>query len=213
MHYLLDYFKALTDPTRLAGLLSGPFAGGLGYLLLSLILFAETGLLVGFVLPGDSLLFAVGVVCGLGYLKWPVVVLVLTCAAILGDNLGYFLGRTAGPHVFSRPKSRLFNPAHIQRAHEFYERHGGLAIVYARFVPVIRTCMPFMAGVAGMRYTRFLGFSLFGGFGWIVAMTFIGFELGGIPFVRRNIEVVIVSIAVVSLIPVFLQIARRRGAR
>ncbi len=212
MHQLLDIFKSLTDPQRLAGLLSGQFAGWVGYALLWLIIFAETGLLVGFVLPGDSLLFAVGVVCGLGYLKLPVVVGVLICAAILGDNLGYFLGRTTGPRVFSRPKSRLFNPEHIQEAQRFYEKHGGLAIVYARFVPVIRTCMPFMAGVASMRYARFLGFSFFGGLGWILVMTFLGFKLGGVPFVQKNIEVVILSIAFLSLLPVFLQFVRRRGA-
>jgi membrane-associated protein len=136
---------------------------------------------------------------------------VLICAAIIGDNTGYFLGRSAGPHVFSRPRSRLFNPDHIQRAKEFYERYGGRAIVYARFIPVIRTCMPFMAGVAGMPYPRFLMFSIFSGAGWIVAMTLLGYKLGSVPVIQKNIEVVVIGIAVISLVPVALQFVRRRS--
>ena len=214
IHSILDFLKALTDPQRLGQIVSdgGPFAGTLGYGLLSLIIFAETGLLAGFFLPGDSLLFAVGVVCGLGYLSLPVVILTLICAAIIGDNTGYFLGRSAGPLVFSRPKSRLFNPDHIRRAHEFYDVHGGRAIVYARFIPVIRTCMPFMAGVAGMAYPRFLLFSLFGGLGWITAMTLLGWKLGSFSFVQKNIELVILAIVLLSLVPVMLQFVRRAPA-
>ncbi len=211
LHQLLDFLKALTDPQRLAGLMTGTFSGWLGYGLLSLIVFGETGLLAGFFLPGDSLLFAVGVVCAFGYLKLPVVIGVLVCAAILGDNTGYLLGRSAGPRVFSRPKSRFFNPEHVLRAKAFYENHGGRAIVYARFVPIIRTVMPFMAGVAGMPYPRFLTFSIFGGIGWISAMTCLGYKLGGFRFVQKNIEIVILAVVFLSLIPVLLQFVRRRG--
>ncbi|WP_180541033.1 DedA family protein [Nevskia soli] len=211
MHAFLDFLKSLTDPHRLAAMLSSQFSGWLGYGLLSLIIFGETGLLAGFFLPGDSLLFSVGVVCGFGFLKLPVLIGVLICAAIIGDNTGYFLGRSAGPLVFSRPRSRLFNPDHIQRAKEFYERYGGRAIVYARFVPVIRTCMPFMAGVAGMPYTRFLTFSVFGGAGWIAAMTLLGYKLGSVPVIQKNIEVVVLAIVVISLLPVALQFVRRRS--
>ena len=209
LHQFLDFLKTLTDPQRLGALLSGQFTGWLGYALLSVIIFGETGLLAGFFLPGDSLLFAVGMVCGFGYLKLQWVILVLTCAAIAGDNTGFLLGRAAGPLVFSRPKSRLFNPDHVRRAHEFYEKYGGRAIIYARFVPVIRTCMPFMAGVAGMRYTHFLGYSLFGGFGWITLMTCLGYKLGSFSLIQKNIEVVILAIVVLSLIPVALQFFRR----
>lgn len=213
LHTLLDFLKSLTDPNRLSALLSGQFTGALGYGLLSLVIFAETGLLAGFFLPGDSLLFAVGVVCSFGFLKLPAVILSLMCAAIVGDNTGYFLGRAAGPHVFNRPKSRFFNPEHVLRARAFYEKHGGRAIVYARFVPVIRTCMPFMAGVAGMRYSRFLLFSVFGGFGWIAAISILGFTLGGISFVQKNIEVFILAIVILSLLPVASHLLRgRRGA-
>jgi membrane-associated protein len=211
MHAFLDFLKSLTDPHKLAAMLSSQFSGWIGYGLLSLIIFGETGLLAGFFLPGDSLLFSVGVVCGFGFLKLPVLIGVLICAAIIGDNTGYFLGRSAGPHVFSRPRSRLFNPDHIQRAKEFYERYGGRAIVYARFIPVIRTCMPFMAGVAGMPYPRFLMFSIFSGAGWIVAMTLLGYKLGSVPVIQKNIEVVVIGIAVISLVPVALQFVRRRS--
>lgn len=211
MHAFLDFLKSLTDPHRLEALLSSQFTGWLGYGLLSLIIFGETGLLAGFFLPGDSLLFTVGVVCGLGFLKLPVLIGVLICAAIIGDNTGYFLGRTAGPLVFSRPRSRFFNPEHIHRAKEFYERYGGRAIIYARFVPIIRTCMPFMAGVAGMPYSRFLTFSVLGGIGWITAMTLLGYWLGGVPVIQKNIEYVVIGIALVSLLPVILQFVRRRS--
>lgn len=211
IHQLLDFLKTLTDPQRLAALLSGQFAGWIGYGLLSLIIFAETGLLAGFFLPGDSLLFSVGVVCGFGYLKLPFIVLFLSCAAMIGDNVGYLLGRSAGPHVFNRPKSRFFNPEHVHRAKLFYEKHGGRAIIYARFVPVIRTAMPFMAGVAEMPYARFLTFSIFSGIGWITAMSFLGYKLGGVPLIQKNIEIVVLGIAFVSLIPVLLQFMRRRS--
>jgi membrane-associated protein len=212
IHAFLDFLKSLTDPAKLSLLLSSHFTGWLGYGLLSVIVYAETGLLAGFFLPGDSLLFAVGVCCGLGYLQLPVVISVLICAAILGDNTGYFLGRSAGPVVFRRPKSRFFNPDHVRRAHEFYEKYGGRAIVYARFVPVIRTAMPFMAGVAGMQYGRFLLFSFFGGIGWITAMAVLGYKLGKIPVIQKNIEIVILAIVFLSLVPVVMQVLRRRGA-
>ncbi len=212
MHAFLDFLKTLTDPHRLAAMLSGQFNGWLGYLLLAVIIFSETGLLAGFFLPGDSLLFSVGVVCGFGFLKLPGVIGVLICAAIIGDNTGYFLGRSAGPLVFSRPRSRLFNPEHIQRAKDFYEKYGGRAIVYARFVPVIRTFMPFMAGVARMPYPRFLIFSVFGGAGWIAAMTLLGYYLGSVPLIQKNIEFVVLAIVVISLLPVALQVVRRRSA-
>lgn len=193
-------------------MLTSHFTGWLGYGLLSLIVYAETGLLAGFFLPGDSLLFAVGVVCGLGYLQLPVVIATLICAAILGDNTGYFLGRSAGPLVFRRPKSRFFHPEHVRRARDFYEKYGGRAIVYARFVPIVRTAMPFMAGVAGMQYARFLLFSVFGGLGWITAMALLGYKLGSVPIVQKNIEVVILVVVFLSLVPVMMQFRRRRSS-
>jgi membrane-associated protein len=212
IHSFLDFLKSLTDPARLSLMLTSHFTGWLGYGLLSLIVYAETGLLAGFFLPGDSLLFAVGVVCGLGYLQLPVVIATLICAAILGDNTGYFLGRSAGPLVFRRPKSRFFHPEHVRRARDFYEKYGGRAIVYARFVPIVRTAMPFMAGVAGMQYARFLLFSVFGGLGWITAMALLGYKLGSVPIVQKNIEVVILVVVFLSLVPVMMQFRRRRSS-
>src|SRR5579871_2651504 len=168
IHTLIEFFRSLTDPENLIALLGTILSGWLGYAALCGIVFAETGLLVGFFLPGDSLLFTVGVVCGAGDLNLPLIIILLMCAAIIGDNTGYFLGRRAGPMIFNRPKSRFFNPDHLAKTHEFFERHGGRSIVYARFIPIIRTCTPFIAGVAQMRYSRFLSYSLVGGAAWIV---------------------------------------------
>jgi membrane-associated protein len=136
----------------------------------------------------------------------------LMCAAIIGDNVGYMLGYHAGPRIFSRPKSRFFHPDHLQRTREFYEKHGGRAVVYARFIPIIRTCTPFIAGVARMRYARFLLFSLFGGIFWIAFMTTLGYQLGQIPVVRRNFEKVVIGIVVLSLVPVALEARKKRSS-
>jgi membrane-associated protein len=135
----------------------------------------------------------------------------LMCAAIIGDNAGYFLGYHAGPRIFTRPKSRLFHPDHLVRTREFYDRYGGRAIVYARFIPIIRTCTPFIAGVAKMKYPRFLLFSLFGGVFWIAFMMTLGFELGQVPMVKRNFEKVVIAIVVLSLAPVALQALKKRS--
>src|SRR5579864_7859787 len=148
IHWLLDFLRILTTPERLIQLLSTVLTGWLGYATLSAIVFAETGLLVGFVLPGDSLLFTIGV------------------------------GRGAGPAIFNRPDSRFFKQEHLRRTEAFYEKHGGKTIIYAKFVPIIRTFAPFVAGVAKMRYTRFLSFDIFGGTGWVFSMTILGYVLG-----------------------------------
>src|SRR5207249_10103147 len=152
VHTILDFLKALTDPERLIQLLSTLLSGWLGYLALFAIVFSETGLLVGFFLPGDSLLFTVGVVAGAGQLNILWVNLVLMSAAVLGDTTNYLLGRSSGPRIFKRPDSRFFKREHLMRTHEFYEKHGGKTLIYARFMPIIRTFAPFVAGVAGMRY-------------------------------------------------------------
>jgi membrane-associated protein len=174
--------------------------------------FAETGLLVGFFLPGDSLLFTVGVVCGAGDLNMPLIILLLMCSAIIGDNVGYFLGYRSGPVIFSRPKSRFFHPDHLVKTRRFFDRHGGKSIIYARFIPIIRTCTPFVAGVARMKYTRFLAFSLVGGAGWIVFIILAGYSLGQVTLIRQNFEKVVLAIIFVSLLPVVLEVmkARRR---
>src|SRR6516164_10285900 len=199
----VEFLRSLTDPEKLIHLLGTILTGWLVYAALCAIVFSETGLLIGFFLPGDSLLFTVGVVCGAGDLNMPLIIALLMCSAIIGDNVGYFLGFQAGPKIFSRPKSRFFHPDHLKQTHEFFEKHGGKSIIYARFVPIIRTCTPFIAGVARMKYTRFLSFSLVGGAGWIVFITLAGYSLGQIPFIRQNFEKVVLLIIFLSLLPVF----------
>ena len=210
---LLDFLRTLTTPERLIQLLSTALSGWAGYAMLTGIVFAETGLLVGFVLPGDSLLFTIGVVAGAGELNLVVIMLLLICATMLGDWSGYLLGRRAGPAIFNRPDSRFFKQEHLQRTRAFYERHGGKTIIYAKFVPIIRTFAPFVAGVANMRYARFLSFDIFGGIGWVVSMTILGYLLGEVAIVRRNFEKFVLLIIFVSLLPVIIHALKARFSR
>ena len=210
IHALLDFLRTLTTPERLIQLLSTALSGWLGYATLTAIVFAETGLLVGFVLPGDSLLFTIGVVAGAGELNLAVIILLLICATMLGDWSGYLLGRRAGPAIFNRPDSRFFKQEHLQRTKVFYEKHGGKTIIYAKFVPIIRTFAPFIAGVANMRYTRFLSFDIFGGVGWVFSMTILGYLLGEVAIVRRNFEKFVLLIIFVSLLPVIIHALRAK---
>jgi membrane-associated protein len=198
---LFDFLRSLTDPERLIGLLSSLLAGWLGYTALSGIVFAETGLLLGFFLPGDSLLFTVGVVSGAGQLNILWISAALMVAAMIGDSTGFFLGRNTGPRIFTRRDSRFFKQEYVRRTRDFYERYGGKTIILARFVPVIRTFAPFMAGVSGMPYRRFLSFSVFGSFGWILVMTQLGYHLGSVALVRRHFDQVILLIIFVSTLP------------
>lgn len=207
---ILEFLRSLTDPERLIRLLSTLLSGWLGYTALFAVVFAETGLLVGFFLPGDSLLFTVGVVAGAGQLNIVLVNVLLMAAAVIGDTVGYVLGRKAGPHIFNRPDSRFFRREYLMRTHEFYERHGGKTIVYARFVPIIRTFAPFVAGVAEMNYFRFLSYNVFGGIGWVFMMTMLGYTLGNIPIIRQHFEKVIVLIILVSLAPAVIHALKAR---
>jgi membrane-associated protein len=210
IHALLDFLRTLTTPERLIQLLSTAMSGWAGYAMLAGIVFAETGLLVGFVLPGDSLLFTIGVVAGAGELNLIVIMLLLICASMLGDWCGYLLGRRAGPAIFNRPDSRFFKQEYLQRTKAFYEKHGGKTIIYAKFVPIIRTFAPFVAGVANMPYLRFLSFDIFGGIGWVCSMTTLGYLLGGVGLVRRHFELFVLLIIFVSLLPVIIQAIRSR---
>jgi membrane-associated protein len=207
---LIDFLRTLTTPERLIQLLSTVMTGWLGYALLTGVVFAETGLLVGFILPGDSLLFTVGVVAGAGQLNIGVIILLLICASMLGDWSGYLIGRRTGPAIFNRPDSRFFKREYVHRTQEFYDKHGGKTIIYAKFVPIIRTFAPFVAGVAQMRYSRFLAFDVFGGIGWVTSMTLAGYFLGGVTIIRANFEKVVVAIVLVSVLPIVLQAARSR---
>jgi len=203
---VIDFLRTLTTPERLIHLLSTVITGWYGYAMLAGIVFAETGLLVGFVLPGDSLLFTVGVVAGAGQLNIWLIMAVLFVACMLGDWSGYLIGRRTGPAIFNRPDSRLFKQEYLQRTQHFYERHGGKTIIYAKFVPIIRTFAPFVAGVANMRYTRFLTFDIFGGAGWVFSMTILGYWLGTIPLVRRNFEKFVLLVVFISILPLLWQV-------
>jgi membrane-associated protein len=202
---ILDFYRTLTNPERLIQLLTTLLSGWLSYAALFGIVFSETGLLIGFFLPGDSLLFTVGVVAGAGHLNLVYVNLLLMAAAIIGDSTGYALGRGAGPHIFKRPNSRLFRREHLVRTQAFYEKHGGKTIIYARFIPIIRTFAPFVAGIGQMNYARFFSFNVFGGIGWVFAMTMLGYGLGTVPIVRRHFEKVILGIILISVLPVIFE--------
>ena len=217
LHAFVDFLRQLTDPSRLAGLLNTFLSGWLGYAMLFAIVYSETGLLAGFFFPGDSLLFTVGAVAGAGetgaaHLNFVAVNLVLILAALLGDSTGYFLGRKTGARIFSRADSRLFKQEHVARTKKFYERHGGKTIVYARFVPIIRTFSAFMAGVMEMPYRRFIPYSVCGGIGWVVVMTTLGYQLGSVPIVRHNFDYAILAVIVLSLLPPFIEALKSRRA-
>ena len=213
MQPIVDFLKSLYNAGRLLELVRMLLSSSFGLAGLAGIIFAETGLLAGFFLPGDSLLFSVGVASGAAGINIWLVAGMLMAAAILGDNMGYFLGLRTGPRIFSRPQSRFFHPDQIQRTRLFYEKHGARAIMYARFIPIVRSCTPFIAGVAKMPYLRFLTFSLLGGVFWIAAITTLGSQLGQVELVRKNFEKVVLGIILLSLSPMFWEFfkARRRA--
>ena len=201
------------------GLLSGRYAlddlvrwGG--YVVLVAIVFTETGLLVGFFLPGDSLLITAGLVAATGALNiWWLNVL-LAAAAIVGDSVGYAIGWRAGPRLFTRPKSLLFNPRHIERTRAFYARHGAKTIVIARFVPIVRTFAPVVAGIGQMEYRRFLFYNIAGGVGWVTSMTWAGYLLGqAVPNISDHIHIVVGIVILLSLIPIAVELVRERRRR
>ena len=210
LHSLIDFIRILTTPERLIELLRTILSGWLGYAALFGIVFSETGLLLGFFLPGDSLMFTVGVVAGTGALDIVLVNVVLCAAAILGDSTGYFLGRQTGPRIFSRPDSRLFKQEYITRTKVFYEKYGGKTIIMARFLPIVRTFAAFVAGVGQMPYLKFLPYSVCGAVLWVVSLTTLGYYVGGIPFVRRNFDKAILAIILLSLLPSAIEILRAR---
>lgn len=211
LHTVLDFIKTLTNPDGLMQLLTSVFSGWQGYALLFAIVFAETGLLAGFFLPGDSLLFTVGVVAGAGGLNIWAIIGVLIVAAVVGDGVGYLLGRKAGVSVYNRPDSKLFKREHLLRTQAFYDKHGGKTIIYARFVPIVRTFAPFIAGVAQMDYPRFLSYNIFGGIGWVISMTMAGYFLGDNEIVRKHFEKVIIGIVFISVLPIVFEYLRSRG--
>ncbi|MFF4658175.1 DedA family protein [Streptomyces sp. NPDC001381] len=180
---------------------------------LLLIVFAESGLLIGFFLPGDSLLFTAGLLITSNQLDFPLwaAVALICVAAILGDQAGYMFGKKVGPSLFSRPDSRLFKQENVTKAHEFFEKYGPKSLVLARFVPIVRTFTPIIAGVSGMRYRSFLVFNVIGGVLWGAGVTLLGSWLGNIDFVKKNIEAILILIVLVSVIPIVIEFLRARS--
>ena len=181
------------------------------YLILFLIIFCETGLVVTPILPGDSLLFAVGTFAARGALDVGLVLVLLSAAAVAGDTLNYAIGYRVGPQIFSKEGVRFLNREYLDRTHRFYERHGAKTIVIARFVPVIRTFAPFVAGIGRMSYARFVTYNVAGGVGWIVLLVLGGYAFGNIPVVKENFTLVIFAIIVLSILPGVLEFVRHRA--
>jgi membrane-associated protein len=185
-----------------------------GYVILVAIVFTETGLLVGFFLPGDSLLITAGLVAATGALDIWWLNGLLIVAAVVGDSVGYAIGYRAGPRIFTREQSLLFRPSHVERTRQFYERHGAKTIVIARFVPIVRTFAPVVAGVGQMEYRRFLIYNVAGGVGWVTSMTWAGYLLGQtIPNIGDHIHVVVAVVIVLSVIPIGVELYRERRRR
>ncbi len=183
------------------------------YLVLFLIIFCETGLVVTPFLPGDSLLFAIGALSANGILDITWVFILLSTAAILGDTVNYWIGNFVGPKAFKKKDSKWFNPAHLERTHRFYEKHGGKTIIIARFVPIIRTFAPFVAGIGKMSYPVFFLYNVTGALLWMIIVLFAGYFFGNIPWVKSNFSIVILGIIIISLIPVAVELWRHRSEK
>jgi membrane-associated protein len=182
------------------------------YAILFVVIFAETGLVVCPFLPGDSILFIAGTVVAAAGLDVHVLVAVLVAAAVLGDSVNYSVGHYIGPKAFQKPDSRWFKQEYLRRTQAFYDKYGGVTIIIGRFVPIIRTFAPFLAGVAGMSYRRFLSYNLTGGCLWIGLLVYAGYLFGNIPWVKDNLSLIVIGIVVVSLIPAVSTFIRERRA-
>jgi membrane-associated protein len=193
------------------------------YLGLFFVVFAETGLAVGFFLPGDSLLVVCGLFAAAGKMNLWLLLVLLFVAAVVGDAVGYYSGKKVGPAIFSRPKSRFFNPDHLRKAHAFYEKHGGKTIIIARFVPIVRTFAPIVAGAADMSYRQFAIFNIVGGFAWVTSMLFAGYFLGGLVeqavrsifgiegfLLEDHIDKVVIVVVLLSILPIIFEYLKAR---
>jgi membrane-associated protein len=196
---------SLAKPDNLQAMLNLGGPAWVGYIILFAIIFAETGLLVGFFLPGDSLLFSAGFLASTGRLDIFLLIGLLIVAAIVGDALNYFLGLQTGEHIFEKGRLKFVKHEHLLAAKGFYDRHGGKAIVLARFVPLVRTFTPFVAGVARMRYRDFVFFNVVGGVGWVLSMSLAGYFLGQIPLVQQHFEKFVVLIIIISVMPMVIE--------
>ncbi len=216
MTIVLDWIKwlmGLAQPDNLRALvgMAGPW--WVSYLILFGIIFSETGLLVGFFLPGDSLLFAAGLLASQDVFNIGLLIVTLSVAAIVGDGLNYYVGHRMGEYVFERGRLRFVKHSHLMAAKEFYERHGGKAIILARFVPLVRTFTPFVAGVARMSYPRFVAYNIAGGIGWVASMSLAGYWLGRIPWISSHFEMVVLGIVGISVLPMVFAAGRHYLAK
>lgn len=186
--------------------LFGPFT----YIILFLIIFAETGFVITPFLPGDSLIFAVGTFAGAGHINIILMYITLLIAAILGDTANYWIGHKLGISVFAKKNSRIFKKEYLEKTIEFYKKHGGKTIILARFVPIVRTFAPFVAGVGKMKYGTFLSYNIIGGFAWVTIFIFSGYFFGQVPFIKNNFEVVAILIVAVSIMPMLFEFAKHK---
>ena len=211
MELLSQFFYLLGHVNEALDLILNTF-GLWTYLVLFLVIFCETGLVVTPFLPGDSLLFVIGTLCGVGKLDPLYTTGILITAAIMGDNTNYWIGRILGPAVFSREDSKLLNRKHLDKTHEFYEKHGGKTIIIARFMPIVRTFAPFVAGIGKMTYTKFLAFSVGGAVLWIGGFIGLGFLIGNMPWVKKYFSIVIYGIILLSITPALIEFIKAKRA-
>lgn len=206
---IIDFFLHLDS--HLANIINlfGPWT----YVILFAIVFAETGLVITPFLPGDSLLFIVGTLAGSEFLNIWVAYITLLVAATLGDTVNYWLGHHFGARVFSKENSKLFNKAYLEKTRQFYEKHGGKTIIIARFVPIIRTFAPFVAGIGNMHYRTFLFYNVVGGFVWVTSLTFAGYFFGGLEIIKNNFEYAVFGIVGVSLLPVLFEYIKHKNEK
>jgi len=217
MESISELLKYLNPKVLIDTLLA--LLGNYVYLGLFFIIFAETGLAAGFFLPGDSLLVVAGLFAAAGKLNLWLMLVLLFIAAVTGDAVGYYSGKKLGHAIFNKPKSRLFNPKHLRKAHEFYEKHGGKTIILARFVPIVRTFAPIVAGAADMRYRDFVFYNLLGGFLWVTSMLLAGYFLGGVVEsafgikLEDHIDKVVIVVVFLSILPIIWEYIKARRER
>ena len=187
--------------------------GGWSYIILFIVVFCETGLVVTPFLPGDSLLFAAGTLAAAGLLDIRLTILTLLVAAIAGDSVNYWAGHKVGPKAFSKKNSKVFNPAYLQKTQDFYDKHGGKTIILARFVPIVRTFAPFVAGVGKMKYQVFITYNIIGAILWVLSITLAGYFFGSIPVIKNNFEIIVFAIIFISILPPIFEYARHKNYR
>ncbi len=209
MEYIKEFIEIFLHLDKHLNIIISDF-GVWTYLILFIIIFCETGLVVTPILPGDSLLFAVGNFAAMGSLKVEYLFISLSVAAILGDTVNYGVGHFMGPKVFHKTGSRIFKKEYLDKTHSFYEKYGGKTIILARFVPIVRTFAPFVAGIGAMSYGKFISYNIAGGILWIGLFVFGGYLFGGLPIVKKNFTAVILAIVFISILPGLIEVIRHR---